>query len=51
MFDILSQIGLEFSTNQGKTWSLLAHQCLPGTCNGEPRSDSSIYTIQDLDAG
>ncbi|XP_071817155.1 reelin-like isoform X2 [Apostichopus japonicus] len=36
-------VAVEFSTNQGKDWSLVQQECLPGNCDGVPLIGESVY--------
>ncbi|XDV29817.1 hypothetical protein PO909_032854, partial [Leuciscus waleckii] len=42
-----NSINLEFSTNQGRSWSLLHTECLPDLCVGSHLPHSSIYSSEN----
>ncbi|XP_033646479.1 reelin-like isoform X1 [Asterias rubens] len=42
---------VEFSTDRGRSWSLVRGQCLPGSCQGSVIVESSLYSHQDLHDG
>lgn len=37
-------VSLEFSTNQGRSWSLLHTECLPELCSGPHLPHSTVYS-------
>ncbi|XP_026788519.2 reelin isoform X1 [Pangasianodon hypophthalmus] len=39
-----NSVNLEFSTNQGRSWSLLHMECLPELCSGSHVPHSTIYS-------
>ncbi|XP_071486224.1 reelin-like [Diadema antillarum] len=41
-------IRVEFSTDQGRSWSLVREQCLPGVCKGVVTLDDTIYSTGDF---
>lgn len=41
---ISGSVSLEFSTNQGRSWSLLHTECLPELCAGPHLPHSTIYS-------
>ncbi|TRY95474.1 hypothetical protein DNTS_000445 [Danionella cerebrum] len=42
-----SSVRLEFSSNQGRSWSLLHTECLPDVCAGAHLPHSSIYSSEN----
>lgn len=40
-------ISLEFSTNHGRSWSLLHTECLPEICAGPHLPHSTIYSSEN----
>ena len=42
---------VEFSTDRGRSWSLVRGQCLPVSCQGSVIAESSLYSDQDLHDG
>lgn len=41
---VFLSVGLEFSTNQGRSWSLLHTECLPELCAGPHLPHSTVYS-------
>lgn len=41
---VFFSVGLEFSTNQGRSWSLLHTECLPELCAGPHLPHSTVYS-------
>lgn len=44
---MFSSVGLEFSTNQGRSWSLLHTECLPELCAGPHLPHSTVYSSEN----
>ncbi|XP_051890268.1 reelin isoform X1 [Pristis pectinata] len=42
-----NSISLEFSTNHGRSWSLLHMECLPDLCAGPHHPHSSVYSSEN----
>ncbi|XP_005995356.1 reelin isoform X2 [Latimeria chalumnae] len=42
-----NSVSLEFSTNHGRTWSLLHTECLPDLCAGSHLPHSTIYSAEN----
>ncbi|XP_062860161.1 reelin [Trichomycterus rosablanca] len=43
-----NSVSLEFSTSQGRSWSLLHMECLPELCSGQHLPHSTIYSSENL---
>ncbi|XP_038061332.1 reelin-like [Patiria miniata] len=46
-----SWVHVEFSTDRGRSWSMLREQCHPDTCQGSVIAESSVYGLQDVHEG
>ena len=46
-----STVHVEFSTDRGRSWSLLRGRCLPETCQGSMIAESSVYSSEDVQEG
>ncbi|XP_022095907.1 reelin-like [Acanthaster planci] len=46
-----SAVHVEFSTDRGRSWSLVRGQCHPGTCQGSVIAESSVYGSEDVQEG
>uniref|UniRef100_A0A8C6XTW2 Reelin n=1 Tax=Naja naja TaxID=35670 RepID=A0A8C6XTW2_NAJNA len=42
-----NSVSLEFSTNHGRSWSLLHSECLPETCSGSHLPHSTVYASEN----
>ncbi|KAJ6666292.1 hypothetical protein lerEdw1_000564 [Lerista edwardsae] len=42
-----NSVSLEFSTNHGRSWSLLHSECLPETCAGSHLPHSTVYASEN----
>lgn len=43
-----TEVRVEFSTDMGRSWSLVRQECLPGVCDGVTTPDDSVYTTGDF---
>ncbi|XP_041459310.1 reelin-like [Lytechinus variegatus] len=43
-----TEVRVEFSTDMGRSWSLVRQECLPGVCDGVMTPDDSVYSTGDF---